>query len=178
MEINDALPSEVVQVLTRCLRKDPQRRWQTMSDLKVVLQDLKEDSESGKFRAARTETPPLRKRRFLLNAVGSFLIIVVATLLVWLLFFRTKPPAEFQISRLTYDSGLTTTPAISPDGKLFAWPLTEAVRAISTFGFSRCREGNLSGSPTIRRMTGGPRFHPMVPKLFSNPGGTAAEFIL
>ncbi len=57
MEINDALPSEVVQVLTRCLRKDPQRRWQTMSDLKVVLQDLKEDSESGKFRAARPKRP-------------------------------------------------------------------------------------------------------------------------
>ena len=50
--VNEAVPPEVERVLVRCLRKEPQRRWQTMSDLKVALQDLKEDSESGRLRAA------------------------------------------------------------------------------------------------------------------------------
>ncbi len=57
---NEAVPPELERVLVRCLRKDPQRRWQTMSDLKVALQDLKEDSESGKLRAAAA---PARARK-------------------------------------------------------------------------------------------------------------------
>ncbi|MBM3295515.1 MAG: hypothetical protein FJY82_13480 [Candidatus Aminicenantes bacterium] len=48
--VNESLPADIEPILGRCLRKDPQRRWQSMSDLKVVLLDLKEDSESGKLR--------------------------------------------------------------------------------------------------------------------------------
>ena len=39
--------AEVERAVARCLRKDPQRRWQNMADLKVALQDLKEESDSG-----------------------------------------------------------------------------------------------------------------------------------
>ncbi len=61
--VNEALPAEAERLLSRCLRKDPARRWQTVSDLKVALEDLKEDSESGKLPAAvrpaeRAEGPP------------------------------------------------------------------------------------------------------------------------
>ena len=56
--LNETVPPELERVLSRCLRKDPQRRWQTMSDLKVALQDLKEDSESGKLAAARHHGRP------------------------------------------------------------------------------------------------------------------------
>ena len=51
-EILSAIPPQVEEALARCLRKDPQRRWQNASDLKVVLQDLKEESDSGTLRLA------------------------------------------------------------------------------------------------------------------------------
>ena len=42
------------RAILRCLHKDPSRRWQSMSDLKAVLQDLREDSESGRARGPAT----------------------------------------------------------------------------------------------------------------------------
>ena len=63
-EVAVEVPEEVGRVLRRCLHKDPQRRWQSMSDLKAVLQDLKEESDSGKLSGAavaavaRRATPP------------------------------------------------------------------------------------------------------------------------
>jgi Tol biopolymer transport system component len=120
-ELNEALPGEVEKVVERCLRKDPQRRWQTMSDLKIVLQDLKEDSESGKLSAVRPGMGAARRpgRLWMLAAgVG----VVVLTLAAWLVFFhKPAPPPEYEITRLTFDEGLTMAPAFSPDGQMFAY---------------------------------------------------------
>jgi serine/threonine protein kinase len=119
-KINDALPSEVEPILNRCLRKDPQRRWQTMSDLKVVLQDLKEDSESGKLLAPAHPAKTKKKNR-LMFAVGAVLFIAGAAVLLKLLVLKPKRSVEFQVSRLTFDSGLTWNPTVSPDGSLLAY---------------------------------------------------------
>lgn len=59
----DALiPPEVEQVLRRALRKDAARRFQHMDDLKVALEELREESESGKL--ARVEAPKASARRW------------------------------------------------------------------------------------------------------------------
>ena len=39
-------PRELARIVTRCLRKDPARRFQNM-DLKVALEELKEESDTG-----------------------------------------------------------------------------------------------------------------------------------
>ena len=46
-EISRALPRDLEKIITRCLRKDPSRRFQRMADLKVALEELKEESDSG-----------------------------------------------------------------------------------------------------------------------------------
>src|SRR4249920_2247774 len=38
---------DLEKIITRCLRKAPNRRWQAMPDLKVTLDELKEESDSG-----------------------------------------------------------------------------------------------------------------------------------
>jgi len=118
-QVNEALPPDIEQALARCLRKDPQRRWQNMSDLKVVLQDLKEDSESGKLRASQAAIGRPRKSPFVWIGLAS--LVLAAAILLWLFFPRTAGPPEFEITRLTFDAGVTWAPAFSPDGKMFVY---------------------------------------------------------
>jgi eukaryotic-like serine/threonine-protein kinase len=43
------LPPEIDRIITRCLKKDPERRWQTMADVKVALEDLHDEMETSNF---------------------------------------------------------------------------------------------------------------------------------
>ena len=38
---------ELERIVTRCLRKDLARRSQSMAEIKIALEELKEESESG-----------------------------------------------------------------------------------------------------------------------------------
>ena len=119
-QLDESLPREITQALARCLRKDPQRRWQNMSDLKVVLEDLKEDSESGKLRAPQAQAATGRRRIHPLMWLGVGAAVIAVAALIWI--FRPAPsgPVEFEITRLTFDAGLAWAAAISPDGAMFA----------------------------------------------------------
>ena len=46
-KISRTLPTHPEKIINRCLRKDPTRRFQHMADLKVALEELKEESDSG-----------------------------------------------------------------------------------------------------------------------------------
>ena len=109
------------RIIARCLRKDPERRFQTAADLKVALLEIKEESESGKLAAIAAPASPHRLFPLPLVAVSA-LLVVASTAIVWLL-SRAAPKTAggLVITRLTSDSGLTTDPAISPDGKLVAY---------------------------------------------------------
>ena len=119
VEINETLPPDVGSLLARCLRKDPQRRWQSMSDLRVVLQDLKEDSESGRLR--RPEAAARGRRIPALVWIGLSAALVAAAGLLWVLRPKGGGPVEYEITRMTFDSGMSANPAFSPDGKMFAY---------------------------------------------------------
>jgi Tol biopolymer transport system component/DNA-binding winged helix-turn-helix (wHTH) protein len=67
------------------------------------------------------------------------LLVLVGAFAIWLL--RSKAPAELQLRRLTSDSGLSTDPALSTDGKLLA------------YASDRAGEGNLD--IYVRQVGGG-----------------------
>jgi serine/threonine protein kinase len=116
--VSDVVPAELERVVARCLRKDPARRWQAMSDLKVALQELKEDSESGRL----IVTPPLRKGKGRLAWVAAGAIGVAAlALVVKFVVLRPKGPVEYEIIPLTLDSGFSGFPALAPRGDLMAY---------------------------------------------------------
>ena len=63
-----AVSADLEKVILRCLRKDPARRFQTMADLKVALEDLRDESGSAPQRILRRgaarPTPLSRCRPF------------------------------------------------------------------------------------------------------------------
>ena len=118
-EVVATVPADVERIVARCLRKDPQRRWQTMSDLRIALQDAKEESESGKLAAiAPARTRPWRWGWLVAAGLG---IAVVAAGLAALATRRPPPDVELRLERFTIDPGITDMPAISPDGNLVAY---------------------------------------------------------
>jgi serine/threonine protein kinase len=93
--VND-VPPELERVISRCLRKDPERRWQGMRDIKVALEELKEESDSGVLMVPPVQAAPQQPAPPPKSAGGtSFLIGAVAVLVAviggawWMLRPRT-----------------------------------------------------------------------------------------
>ena len=118
-EISSRIPSELDRVVTRCLRKDPDRRFQHMADLKVALEELKEESDSGRL----TVAPPAAERRkwsWLVLGGIAILVLLGAEMLRLGSSFNHPKPAVRAFKRLTFTGG-SFAPAISPDGRMLAF---------------------------------------------------------
>jgi eukaryotic-like serine/threonine-protein kinase len=117
------VPRDLEKIITRCLRKDPDRRFQHMGDVKVALQELKEESDSGKLTGVvPAVVPAQRKSRWVMWALGGAAVLLILMAVgLWFLHPRTHPAAK--IVPFTSYPGLQITPAFSPDGKqvAFAW---------------------------------------------------------
>ena len=54
-QVVPGIPSELEKIINRCLRKDPGRRFHHMDDVKVELEELKEEySDSGRLARGAT----------------------------------------------------------------------------------------------------------------------------
>ena len=121
-------PQELQKIINRCLRKDPTRRFQTMADLKVAVQELKEESDLGKHGGGPAMRSALRRlglqaRRTWLWA-GAALVVVAIAIAAWL--FRgaaRRPAAAPEVVPLTSYAGLERSPSFSQDGNqvAFSW---------------------------------------------------------
>ena len=63
-EVVPDVPKELDRLIQRCLRKEPERRFQHMLDVKLELEQIKEDSDSGRGggAAGRSEASALARR--------------------------------------------------------------------------------------------------------------------
>jgi len=120
-QIAEGLPRELERIIARCLRKDPERRFQAMPDLKVALEELKEESTSGTLDVA---TVPQRRRRWRLAWTVAFLAGAGVVSTLWFVRPATKAPEPpmTAVPLITYP-GLDGEPTFSPDGNqvAFTW---------------------------------------------------------
>jgi Tol biopolymer transport system component/predicted Ser/Thr protein kinase len=112
------VPPDVQKLISRCLRKGPERRFQFMKDLKVELEELKADSDA---RAASRPVPS--RRRWAWVAAPLTAILALAG---WWELGRLRPGEEaapLAAVPLTSYQGVELTPALSPDGNqvAFSW---------------------------------------------------------
>jgi Tol biopolymer transport system component/predicted Ser/Thr protein kinase len=118
-QVVDGLPRELERIIARCLRKDPERRFQTTSDLKVALEELKEESDSGTLGVV---TRPRRQLRGLVWVIALAAVCVVGA--IWFVRPAVKPsePTLTAVPLTTY-GGFQREPTFSPDGNqvAFVW---------------------------------------------------------
>jgi serine/threonine protein kinase len=115
------MPLELERAILRCLRKEPGRRWQSMADLTVALQEVKDELDSGRVSMVAV-TPARCARRRWVVAVGLGLAAVAAAVAGGRGLLRSKAkPTSYEMERLAFDSASALSPAISPDGNLIAY---------------------------------------------------------
>ncbi len=119
-EISRALPHDLEKIISRCLRKEPSRRFQHMADLKVALEELKEESDSRQLGVRENPNSPEPRRLSPVRWVTIAAAGVSLALAGWLWFGRSaKSPPQGPLTAvpLTAYPGWELSPSFSPDGK-------------------------------------------------------------
>ena len=122
-EARPEVPREVERLILRCLRKDRERRPQAMADVALALEELLEESVSGRLPSGVLPAiQPRPQRRWLRFAgAGLLALTLIAGGALWWSRRPVGPTGPQVLTRLTTDSGLSAYPALSPDGKLLAY---------------------------------------------------------
>ena len=137
-------PVSVHRLLRRCLRKDARRRLHDIADARLELEEVSASASDATPQGRDRD----RTRRFVLSAMMAAALVAAVAVLLWRRqpsANETGPVATGPMIQLTSDSGLTTDPTISADGRLTA------------YASDRAGEGNLdiwvqqtAGGPPIR----------------------------
>ena len=126
------IPVEVERIINRCLRKDPQRRWQSMADLKVALEDVLEELDSSKSGIRRDVARARTRQRGL--PLMFWMAVLVAALAAGAYVgsqILKAPPPNFE--RLTYRRGDIRGARFSPEGQTVLFSAQWASEPITIF---------------------------------------------
>ena len=119
-----AVPFELERLITRCLRKSPERRLRSMADLAISLRELKEESDSGRLvLPSSPERPGKRKPILIWGLVVLGLIVLLAAGIFWRMREQGPVQSKFDAVPITTYPGIEIQPSLSPDGAqvAFSW---------------------------------------------------------
>jgi len=114
------IPSEVKRIVRRCLEKSPERRWQSIADIRTMLEDARQDLDSPAHQAHRG---PARRARLpgWIWPIVAVAVVVIASLALWRSRAADDASEPYTFHRMTSDAASNVSPTISPDGKLIAY---------------------------------------------------------
>ena len=114
-QVSQEVPPELERIIARCMKKDPARRWQSMADVKVAVDELREEAESSSIEPRKPitagRTAVLRKRWLILGAASLLLIGLAVGAYTARTLLRAEP-LTFQ--RLTFRRGDVTAAKFGP----------------------------------------------------------------
>ena len=134
--LRTGVPKELERSIYKCMSKAPGERYQTCTELIVDIRAAQKAQSSGASKRSgvravqakpeATESQRASKSRLTVTHMALALCLgaAVAGTGTWL----ARPPAsgglgipEYEVSRVTWDAGLTLYPGISSDGRLVAY---------------------------------------------------------
>jgi eukaryotic-like serine/threonine-protein kinase len=125
VRLNPDIPLDLERIITKCLEKDRNLRYQHAAEIRTDLHRLKRETESS--RVAVTAPLPSRNKRGQRVLLAGFGLLVLIGL-GWTLRHRFLPQPEpfrrVEITQVTR-SGRVRTASLSPDGKYMAYARTE-----------------------------------------------------
>ena len=119
-ELVPDVTKELERIILRCLRKEPGRRFQHMVDVKVELQEVKEESDSQAEAPAGAAGAKRRSRRRVMAwaAAGFLVLAAAAAVSLWRLRRPELPPPT--VVKLTSERWAGSG-SFSPDGTQIAY---------------------------------------------------------
>jgi len=117
-QVRSDVPDELAKIIHRCLRKEPDRRFHSISDVRVEIQEIQEALVSHPV----ASQPPARARKLFWIVTILLLIIGVALVTGWWL-LRPAQESLFALTAVPFTTypGLEYRPALSPDGNHLAF---------------------------------------------------------
>lgn len=123
-------PVMLDKVVSQCLSKDPDQRWQTAGDLKRALQWIAEGGSAAGFFGAET---PKAKRNSQIGWVVAAIFVTLSAILGYMTLFQTATPVSKVYSKLHLpeDNQMTGlgggSLSLSPDGLKIAFVSRDTV---------------------------------------------------
>jgi Tol biopolymer transport system component len=119
--IAEGVPADLEKIIARCMRKDPERRFHSMSDVLNELREVAEESESGA--AIKPVRRPKRRWVWAAAGLGALAVTAAAAWLLWRIQSTEPPGAALSATPLTTHPGMELAPSLSSDGNqvAFAW---------------------------------------------------------
>ena len=128
--MNPDTPPKLEDIITKCLEKDRNLRYQHASDIRTDLQRLKRDTESQRVGAAAVDTGArsASRSKWRVTAMLATLLIVAATFAAyrwWMPAHIQRAFQHYRISRLT-STGNVDQQSISRDGRYLVYTVHES----------------------------------------------------
>ena len=129
-ELAPNLPADFEKIISRCLRKDRDRRAHNVADIRVALEELREDSVSGKLASASQPgaRAPARSSLRLAAILSGAAVLLAAAAAFWWSKRSPPPAAPTEWIQITNFADSVSQPALSPDGRMLSF-----VRGPDTF---------------------------------------------
>jgi eukaryotic-like serine/threonine-protein kinase len=138
---DDGVPRELSRIIARCLRKDPQRRWQSMADLKVALDDALQELDSGSVELS--SVAGIGRPKGFPIFLWIALIVLALTIGIFVGAQILSPPQP-TFQRLTYRRGDVPAARFSPDAQTVLFSAQWGNEPISIFSM---RPGSRESRP-------------------------------
>jgi serine/threonine protein kinase len=122
---------DLEKTIVRCLRKDPERRYQNMADVRVALEELKEESDSNSLASTASASRTQGTVRSIRKSVILLLVAIAVCAGVFWYYLSSQSNSDHisspglapggNLKLLVSSTGGASDPALSPDGKMLAY---------------------------------------------------------